>query len=693
MKPDKIWKYLRLVFAALATVLIGACGSHAGSVGSSRSNLTGAATLLVSTSPTRSSPIPLAGAVLTGSVYIFTSDGTSTANPTGVSSVSYWLDDTAMTGTPTHVEHYTPYDFVGTADDGTAEPWNTSSVVSGTHTITQSVLPTSGSAQVNTATFTVGMPSSSAFTLLVSTSASRGSPSSLAGATVSGSVYIFTSNPTSTADPTGITQVRYWLDDTAMTGTPTHVENVVPYDFAGTAGDGTAQPWNAGSVSSGNHTITQSVTPTSGAIQNYTATFTASGGGGASSDAGGGGDGGAMPCPSSAVDLSTFGGAGTGGDDTGVFQNAINSTASKGQTLHIPVGAQAYNISPITFPSNANVCLDSGVMVDANPGYGEYDVMMTVDGSSNVQIMGYGATFTMDPSEWSSDSDPEYRHCIAITGGSNNVTIGGFSCVTFGGDGVYLAGNSSNVTVEDVTANGCARDGLTVISAANSTIKRCHFINGHTGVDMEPNVDTDALAGVTLEDSFTTNNNYGGVNVSIYAYDSSTPPLNVTVIRHTDQDTGKGVTNFDGATSFSANGANGVALNTSGSLLYDSCTSIRSGSRAAWVAWWTSNGPSVTYKDLTIVDPNQNDNEAVDNAATAVGRGGGGAGDQGNIFFTGTNISDTEGHINYYFTFYDGSGFAFQNVQWVNPGTLSGALLAPPNGLFNGSGQNTVDVP
>jgi hypothetical protein len=688
MDPVMIWKKLRLTLWALTAVLIAACASHGGAVGSTSARLSGAATLLVSTSSTRSSPVPLAGADLTGSVYIFTSDTTSSTEPSGVSKVSYWLDDPAMSGTATHVENLPPYDFVGTADDGTAEAWATGSVANGPHTITEAVTPTSGAVQTYTATFTVGPPSSSSYTLLVSTSASRSSPSPLAGATLSGSEYVFTSNASMTADPTGITQVRYWLDDTAMSGTPTHVENLVPYDFVGTAGDGSAEAWNAGSLSSGKHTITQSVTASSGAIENYTATFTVSGGSG--SDAGGGGS---MPCPSSAVALSSFGSAGTGGDDTGVFQNAINSTASKGQTLHIPAGAKAYNISPITFPSNANVCLDSGVTVAANPGYGEYDVMLSVDGSSNVQIMGYGATFLMDPSEWSSDPDPEYRHCLAIVGGSNNVTVGGFSCVTFGGDGIYLGGNSSNVTVEDVTANGCARDGLTVISAKNSTIKRCHFINGHTGVDMEPNTNTDAISGLTLEDSFTTNNNWGGVNVSIYAYDSSTPPLNVTVARHTDQDTGKGVTSFDGATSFSANGANGVPIDASGSVVFDTCTSIRSGSRAAWVAWWTSNGPSVTFKDLTITDPNQNDNTAVDNAATAVGRGGGGDGDQGNIFFTGTNITDTQGHIDYYFTFYDGSSFAFQNVQWVNPGTLSGAKNAPPNGLFNGSGQNTVNVP
>jgi hypothetical protein len=636
MNPDTICTPTRYAFIALIALLGLACGSHGGpSIGTSSARLTGAPTLLVSTSPNRGAAMPLSGADLTGSVYIFTSDGTDSTDPTGIAKVSYWLDDSAMTGSPTHVESFSPYDFVGSASDGTAEAWVTSSVPNGTHTLTEAVTSSSGSSAVFTATFSVGPPSSSSYTLLVSASSSRSGPSPLAGASVSGSQYIFTSNASKTADPTGITKVSYWLDDTAMKGSPTHVESAAPYDFVGTADGGSAEAWSASSVASGSHTITQSVTLSSGATQSFTATFTVEGSGG-SGDGGGGSS--SMACPASAIALSTFGSAGTGGDDTAVFQKAINSTAASKQVLRIPVASKSYNINPVTFPSHANVCLDSGVTVEANPGYGEDAVMLTVDGSTDVQILGYGATFHMNTSEWSSDPDPEYRHCIAIVGGSSDVTVGGFRCVTFGGDGVYIGGNSSNITVEDITADGCARDGLTVISAKDSTIKGCHFINGHTGVDMEPNASSDALSGVTLEDSFTTNNNWGGVNVSIYAYDSSTPPLNVTVARHTDQDTGKGVTNFDGATSFSANGANGVELNTSGTLLFDSCTSIRAGSRAAWVAWWTSNGPSVTYKDLSIVNPNQNGTTAVDNAATAVGRGGGGNGDQGNIFFTGTNV-------------------------------------------------------
>ena len=154
-----------------------------------------------------------------------------------------------MTGAPTHVENFVPFDFVGTADDGSGEAWLSSSVANGTHTITQAVSPTSGAVQTLTATFTVGPAST--YTLLVSTSPSRGSASALSGASLSGSVYIFTSDGTHSANPAGISKVSYWLDNPAMTGAATHVENFVPFDFVGTADDGSAEAWSTSSVSAG----------------------------------------------------------------------------------------------------------------------------------------------------------------------------------------------------------------------------------------------------------------------------------------------------------------------------------------------------------------------------------------------------------------------------------------------------------
>jgi hypothetical protein len=114
----------------------------------------------------------------------------------------------------------------------------------------------------------------STYTLLVSTWPTRGAPVVLNGASLQGRAYIFTSDSAQNTSLSGIRQVRYWLDDPAMSGPPTHVEDVTPYDFAGTSANGTADPWDASMVAMGNHTIAQSVTTASGTVQTYVASFT-----------------------------------------------------------------------------------------------------------------------------------------------------------------------------------------------------------------------------------------------------------------------------------------------------------------------------------------------------------------------------------------------------------------------------------
>ncbi len=104
--------------------------------------------LMSSKSSDRSSPVALAGGQVSGSVYIF-------LTPTsGVSKVSFWLDNPTMSGTATHVEGSAPIDFVGTDSTGKAKPWNTATVAAGAHTITARIVTSSASTTLMTS-FTV----------------------------------------------------------------------------------------------------------------------------------------------------------------------------------------------------------------------------------------------------------------------------------------------------------------------------------------------------------------------------------------------------------------------------------------------------------------------------------------------------------------------------------------------------------
>lgn len=103
-----------------------------------------------------------------------------------------------------------------------------------------------------------GTARAATYSLLVSTSPDRANPSSLEGAGVNGPVYIFL------GPDTGISRVSFFLDDPNMTGTPKKVERVAPYDFAGTATDGSAYPYDTAQLSAGTHTVTARVTLSAG---------------------------------------------------------------------------------------------------------------------------------------------------------------------------------------------------------------------------------------------------------------------------------------------------------------------------------------------------------------------------------------------------------------------------------------------
>ncbi len=104
--------------------------------------------LLVSSQPDRSNPFPLAGSVLAGNAYIFTSPDA------GVSRVRFWLDNPSMAGTPRQTEKSAPYDFAGT-NGGAAAPFNTATIADGPHTVTAAIELSAGGTEVVHADFTV----------------------------------------------------------------------------------------------------------------------------------------------------------------------------------------------------------------------------------------------------------------------------------------------------------------------------------------------------------------------------------------------------------------------------------------------------------------------------------------------------------------------------------------------------------
>jgi hypothetical protein len=388
------------------------------------------------------------------------------------------------------------------------------------------------------------------------------------------------------------------------------------------------------------------------------------------------------------VSLLHFGNAGYGGDDTNVFQTAVNYTASNGQALEIPAGN--YNINPLSFPQNSNVFVDAGATITANPGYTDGETMLNIS-SSNVTISGAGAAvsvFHMRKAEYTSG---EHRHCLNIVGASN-VTISAISCNDSGGDGAYVR-QATNLTIEDCIFNNNRRQGSSITGQVEHIFYvRDHFTNTigtapQSGVDIEPNAPGDFVLDVNIDDSYTDGNAGDGLMVSTWLMDSTSQPIGITVLRH----------HSTGNQRYGYVGINNDPSNAPGAILIQDSFSDQSGSYGAAGRYFAANGASLTFQNLTVTNPHVNgpDPSYGDSGAVELERGGGGTVPIGNVHFLNINIAITNGKSDHYFDFHDGSNIGVattgsNRVQFI-PGTLSGATQAPPDGLVQGVATNVLN--
>ena len=187
--------------------------------------------LMNSASPSRTAPVALAGTTISKSVYLI-------LTPTsGVTKASFWLDNTAATGTAMHVEGSAPLDFVGTDSAGNAKPWDTTKVADGSHTITAKIVTSSGAATLTT-TFTVNnsgstatpKPTASPTASPTATPTAKPTPKPTAGPTASPTA---TPSPTPTVAPTPTPTP---FPTPTPTPTPTPVPTPTPSGFVGHSG-------------------------------------------------------------------------------------------------------------------------------------------------------------------------------------------------------------------------------------------------------------------------------------------------------------------------------------------------------------------------------------------------------------------------------------------------------------------------
>ena len=241
----------------------------------------------------------------------------------------------------------------------------------------------------------------------------------------------------------------------------------------------------------------------------------------------------------SSVNASTFGWNAT--NATTAFVNAINS-ANDTIVIDKQVSDWMVNSTNFYLLNNKTIVFENEVNLVAIPGAfsGIYSSLMTLYECNNVKIIGYGATFKMQKSEYIALNNSEHRHCIQLIS-CNFIDIYGLKLMDSGGDGIIVASYtgittqrySANIFLKDLWCDNNYRQGISVISVQHLRVENCWFTNTigtapQAGVDIEPNQPFERLIDIVFDKCRFTGNAGGGILIAPLSIDSTTLPMDIT---------------------------------------------------------------------------------------------------------------------------------------------------------------------
>lgn len=240
-------------------------------------------------------------------------------------------------------------------------------------------------------------------------------------------------------------------------------------------------------------------------------------------------------------------------DSTEALQNAINSGVPK--LIVDNTGSDWIINKPINLISNQEIVFQDGVVVQAKEGAfkGRTDSLFMAKERSNLSLIGEGKViFRMRRDDYDNPSlyqKAEWRHGISLWE-CEDVIIRNLTVRETGGDGLYLGagskGYNKNILVEDCIFDSNYRQGISVISAEDFTVRRSKLINTkgtnpQFGIDYEPNTSTQRIVNCVLEDVEFYGNAGGGLDVYTVNLTDKSLPVSIMVNRCTFAESSRAV--------------------------------------------------------------------------------------------------------------------------------------------------------
>ncbi len=232
-----------------------------------------------------------------------------------------------------------------------------------------------------------------------------------------------------------------------------------------------------------------------------------------------------------------------GKDDATEAFNAAIATGAKKVIVDDP--GFTYIIRPVQLRSDLEIVFRNNVLVRAKKGefHGRTERLFNAVNAKNLIIRGEGnATLEMNKSDYQNSKQyawSEWRMCVAVSG-CENVIIRDLTMKSSGGDGIYVGATSKlagcrNVLIDNVVCDNHHRQGISVISAENLTIRNSKFINTSgtppaCGIDFEPNHACNFLSNILVENCDFSGNSSSGILFHLLQLKKGvTKPVSITV--------------------------------------------------------------------------------------------------------------------------------------------------------------------
>lgn len=206
------------------------------------------------------------------------------------------------------------------------------------------------------------------------------------------------------------------------------------------------------------------------------------------------------------------------------FNNLFTLTSdSFSGTVNIDGGTYYITISGDTdfISINNNTIVNLAGTIRLNPNDLANYKMFKLVGKSNITIQGGGTIY--GDVEGHTGTTGEWGMGITILDG-NGITIKGITVRDCWGDGIYIGQTENtvnnypiNILIDNVTVTNNRRQGITITSVQNLTIRNCRVLNTGAikftapgaGIDIEPNIANAMLENINIEGCYFAGNTKG----------------------------------------------------------------------------------------------------------------------------------------------------------------------------------------